>query len=108
LHRWSHWYKALTSKYEVPADEITGTAVFFEIDWQPERIIWRAGTHENEMKVIGYMDSGVTMIPDNQMVLVITQEFHPSEWWPTAPFRQEFIPYPGDDITGRIYEISVK
>ena len=54
------------------------------------------------------MDNTVTKIPDNQMIAVITQEFDYSDWWPLSPFKQDYIPYPKNDITGYIYEIEIE
>ena len=108
LHRWDDWYKALTSKYSDHQNNIVGDFIYYEIDWQPERIIWRIGKSKNDMKVIGYMDSSVTKIPDNQMIAVITQEFHDATWWPLSPWKQNFIPYPKNDISGYIYEIEIE
>jgi hypothetical protein len=60
------------------------------------------------MKVIGYMDSTITKIPDNQMIAFISQEFDYADWWPTSPFIQDYIPYPGNDIVGYLYEIEIE
>jgi hypothetical protein len=108
LHRWSDWYKALTSKYTDVQSNIVGDFIYYEIDWQPERIIWRIGKSKDNMKVIGYMDDRSTKIPDNQMIAVITQEFHDASWWPLTPWDQNFIPYPKNDIVGYIYEIEIE
>jgi hypothetical protein len=108
LHRWDDWYKALTSKYSDHQNNIVGDIIYYEIDWQPDRIIWRIGKSKNNMKIIGYMDSTVTKIPDNQMIAVITQEFHDATWWPLTPWKQNFIPYPKNDISGYIYEIEIE
>ncbi len=108
LHRWDDWYKALTSKYSDHQNNVVSDFIYYEIDWQPDRIIWRIGKSKDDMKVIGYMDSSVTKIPDNQMIAVITQEFHDATWWPLSPWKQNFIPYPENDITGYIYEIEIE
>ncbi|MFZ6052863.1 hypothetical protein [Halocola ammonii] len=106
-HRWAENYKAITEKTENPHDETVGGVFYYEIDWQPERIVWRVGTSEDDMRVLGYMDSSMTSIPNNQMVPVVTQEFHDASWWPTAPFSQNNIPFPFSDIEGLVYEITV-
>ena len=108
LHRWDDWYQALTLKYENQHDETVGNIFYYEIDWQPDKIIWSIGKSKNNMKIIGYMDNTVTKIPDNQMIAVITQEFDYSDWWPLSPFKQDYIPYPKNDITGYIYEIEIE
>jgi hypothetical protein len=108
LHRWDDWYQALTSKYENPHDETVGDIIYYEIDWQPESIIWRIGKSKDHMKVVGYMDHTVTKIPDNQMIAIISQEFQYAEWWPTAPFLQDYIPYPKNDLVGTVYEIEIE
>lgn len=109
LHRWNHWYKALTSKIPVNNDELFGGNYFYyEIDWQPERIIWRIGKEKNNMRVIMTMDQNVSSIPNNQMTAIVTQEWHNQEWWPTAPFLQNFIPFPKNDIKGKILELEIE
>lgn len=108
LHRWDDWYQALTLKSENHHDETVGNILFYEIDWQPERIIWRIGKSKDNMKIVGYMDHTVTKIPDNQMIAIITQVFHYAPWWPTTPFLQDYIPYPKNDIVGYIYEIEIE
>lgn len=107
-HRWDHWYKALTIKYENPHEETLGEEFYYEIDWRPDRITWRIGKDKDNMKVFGYMDSTITSIPNNQMLAVVTQEFHYTDWWPMSPFKQDFIPFPKDDMVGYIYEIEIE
>lgn len=102
LHRWDHWYKALTSKYENPQSQTLGKPFYFEIEWKPTEIIWRLGQSKNQMKVIGDMNNTTTKIPNNQMIAVITQEFHDGSWWPTAPFNQNNVPFPKSDIKGYV------
>jgi hypothetical protein len=108
LHRWDDDYRALSSKYNSPQNDILGQAVYYEIEWQPTYIIWRIGTSKNNMKIIGYMDESSTKIPNNQMEIVISQEFHDGSWWPLTPFKQDFIPFPENDIVGYIYEIEIE
>ncbi len=108
LHRWDKDYRALTSKYENPHDEIMGKSVFYQIEWRPDAIIWRIGPSKDKLKVICYMDETNTKIPDNQMETVVTQEFHAAEWWPLEPYKQNFIPYPLNDITGYIYSVEIE
>lgn len=108
VHRWDDWYKALTSKFELPHDEVVNNILFYEIEWLPDRIIWRLGPSEDRMKVIGFMDTSITSIPDNQMLLIMSQEFHYGEWWPTSPFQQDNIPFPAEDITGYLYDVVIE
>ncbi|MDG1517842.1 MAG: hypothetical protein P8Q42_07405 [Flavobacteriales bacterium] len=108
VHRWDKYYKALTSKLEYPQKLTLGKPFYYEIEWKPTEIIWRLGASKDSMKVIGYMNNLNTKIPDNQMIMVVTQEFHDAEWWPTAPFDQNNIPFPLKDITGYIYEMEVE
>lgn len=107
-HRWDHWYKALTIKSPAPHDSIFDQPYFYEIDWQPDRITWRIGPDRDNMREVGFMDRSVTVIPDNQMRVVFTQEFHASKWWPMAPFQQDDVPYPLRDIKGEILEFWVE
>jgi hypothetical protein len=109
LHRWDHFYKALTSKIPVAHDEIFKRPYYyFEIEWLPDKIIWRIGPEKDKMQIICVMDKDVSAIPSNQMLMVITQEWHNQEWWPTAPFGQNFIPFPKNDIIGKVLEIEIE
>jgi hypothetical protein len=108
VHRWDDWYKALTIKCPVKHDSIFAQPYYFEIDWEPERITWKIGKTKNNMKIIGYMNNTITSIPDNQMVVVISQEFHDSSWWPLSPFMQDYIPFPKNDISGQIFGVEIE
>ena len=108
LHRWDQYYKALTSKFEYPQELTLGEPFYYEIEWRPTEIIWRLGPTKENMRIIGYMNNRNTKIPDNQMVMVVTQEFHDVSWWPTAPFDQNKVPFPLKDISGYIYEMEVE
>ena len=81
---------------------------YFEIEWKPTEIIWRIGPSKNKMRIVGYMNNTVTSIPNNQMLLIFTQEFHITKWWPEAPFAQDNIPFPAKDITGYIYDSEIE
>jgi hypothetical protein len=108
-HRWDHWYRALTEKKEESDDELFGSEFYyFEIDWRPTEIIWRIGPSPDKMRVVGYMNDEVTSIPNNQMLLIITQEYHNTKWWPGAPYSQDNIPFPSNDILGHIYELTIE
>ena len=108
VHRWTHWYKALTSKHMEPDSEVNGRVYLFQIDWHPERITWRIGPTKEQLKVICVMTNAFTNIPNNQMVPVVTQEYHLSEWWPTAPYLQESIPFNENEFVGEIQSIRVE
>ena len=60
------------------------------------------------MRVVGYMNNEVTSIPNNQMLLIVTQEYHNTTWWPGAPYAQDNLPFPLNDIPGEIYELVVE
>ncbi len=107
LHRWDHWYKAITSKHEISQKELTQDFYYYEIEWKPNQILWKIGADKNNMRIISAMDTSVTCIPNNQMIPIVSQEFHYSEWWPTAPFIQRNIPFPANDIVGEVEEIMV-
>jgi hypothetical protein len=108
-HRWDHWYRALTQKTYANDDSLfAGPYYYFEIDWRPAEIIWRIGPEPDRMRVVGYMNDKITSIPDNQMVLIVTQEFHNTAWWPGSPYQQNNIPFPANDIQGEILEVVME
>lgn len=108
-HRWNQWYKALTTKVPAKHDELfSAPYYYYEIEWWPEKIIWRIGPEKDKMRTICVMDKNVTAIPNNQMLMIITQEWHNQEWWPTAPYKQNFIPFPKNDIVGKVLELEIE
>jgi hypothetical protein len=108
-HRWSKLYRALTEKSMQPDDELFGSDYYyFQIDWRPTEIIWRIGPEKDQMKVVGYMSDKHTSIPNNQMLLIITQEFHNTRWWPGSPYDQHNIPFPKKDIIGEVLELWIE
>lgn len=107
-HRWDDWYKALTIKHPIEHDSIFNQPYYYEIDWEPERITWKIGKSKTNMKTIAVMDKTITTIPDNQMIIVFSQEFHDASWWPLSPFMQDYVPFPKNDIVGEIMEITVE
>jgi hypothetical protein len=109
LNRWTHWYKALTGKQPAKDDELFGKDYYyFQLEWNPYELIWRIGPEKNRLRTVCYMNDRITSIPNNQMVMVFTQEYHPSKWWPLSQFLQELIPFMTDDREGKIYEIEVE
>ncbi|MEI6455387.1 MAG: hypothetical protein WCO93_03785 [bacterium] len=108
-HRWDKNYRAITEKTIEPDDELFGSPFYyFQIDWQPEMIIWRIGPSKDKLRVVGYMDSSVTSIPNNQMLMIITQEFHNTKWWIGSPYSQDNIPFPENELVGEIYELTIE
>ena len=109
LHRWDNWYQALTIKTPANERELFGSEFYyFEIDWRPTEIIWRIGPSPDKMKVVGYMNDEYTSIPNNQMLMIFTQEFHLGNWWPMTKFHQNYIPFPKSNYTGEIYELVIE
>ncbi len=108
-HRWDRNYRAITTKVPASDDELFGgDYYYFQIDWQPERIIWRIGPSKDKLRVVGYVDSKVTSIPNNQMLLIISQEFHNTRWWVGSTYSQDNIPFPKNDILGEIMEVTIE
>ena len=108
-HRWDKNYRALTQKTPEPDDELFGSPYYyFQIDWQPDRIIWRVGPEKDKLHVVGYQDYTVTSIPNNQMLLIITQEFHNTKWWIGSAYSQDNTPFPKEDYVGEIYELTIE
>lgn len=108
-HRWDHWYRAITQKTPEKDKELFGGEYYyFQIEWNPTEIIWRIGPEKDKLRVVGYVNNTVTSIPNNQMLLIVTQEFHNSRWWVGTPFQQQFIPFPEKDIKGEIFEVSIE
>ncbi|MEO6304287.1 MAG: hypothetical protein ABIP51_14065 [Bacteroidia bacterium] len=106
--RWNYFNKLITSKVAVAHKEVfNDDFYYFEIDWQPQRIIWRIGKDKKNMREICRMDGNMTAIPNNQMLMVMSQEFHYQEWWPTAPFLQNYIPFPKNDLIGKLLEVEI-
>lgn len=106
--RWTDLYKALTTKSPISNNVFKEDYYYYEIEWRPKEIIWRVGPSPDEMVVVGYMNDAYTAIPNNQMLCIVTQEYHYSEWWPPIVFEQGLIPYNKNDIEGRVYEIVVE
>ncbi|NVO02569.1 MAG: hypothetical protein HXX09_07670 [Bacteroidetes bacterium] len=108
-HRWDKNYRAITEKSYQPDDVVFGSNYYyFQIEWRPTEIIWRIGPEKNKLFVVGYMNNTVTSIPNNQMFMNITQEFHPTKFWPGSPYEQENIPFPKSDYIGEIYEFTIE
>lgn len=108
-HRWDENYRALTQKrLESDAELFRGDHYWFQIDWRPDEVIWRIGPELDQLREVGYMDSTVTSISDVQMLLIVTQEFHNTKWWPGSPYDQGFIPFPGADYKGVIQEVVIE
>lgn len=106
--RWYDNYKALTIKTPISNDVFKEEYYYYEIEWKPTEIIWRIGPSPDNMQVVGYMNDQYTCIPNNQMLCVITQEYHYSEWWPPIVYEQGLIPYNKTDIEGKVYEIVIE
>jgi hypothetical protein len=108
-HRWDKNYRALTEKTPERDDELFGSPYYyFQIDWQPDRIIWRIGPSKDKLRVVGYVDDKVTSIPNNQMLLIITQEFHNTKWWIGSAYAQDNTPFPKVDYVGEIFEVTIE
>lgn len=106
-NRWYTNYRALTSKVEV-SNDIFLQPYYYVIEWTPKSIAWYVGRDMEHLRMVSYMDDSFTAIPNNQMLPIVTQEYHYSEFWPPQVFEQGSIPYPTEDAAGTIYEITVE
>jgi hypothetical protein len=108
-HRWDKNYRAVTEKTPERDDELFASPFYyFQIDWQPDKIIWRIGPAKDKMRVVGYMDDKMTSVPNNQMLLIITQEFHNTKWWVGSAYSQDNTPFPKVDYVGEILELTIE
>jgi hypothetical protein len=108
-HRWDRDYRAVTEKSMEPDDALFGpNGYWFEITWRPDEIIWRVGPSPDELRVVGYMNSSMTSVPNTPMSLVVSQEFHNTRWWPGSPYEQGCVPFPSKDLVGRVFEVRVE
>jgi len=108
-HRWDKNYRAITEKTPEPDDELFGSPFYyFQIDWRPTEIIWRIGPSKDRLRVVGYVNNTISCIPNNAMKLIVTQEFHNTKWWVGSQYLQENIPFPGKNIEGEIYEVTIE
>jgi hypothetical protein len=108
-HRWDKTYRAITEKTTEPDDELFASPYYyFQIDWEPTEIIWRIGPSKDKLRVVGYVNQANTSIPNNQMLMIITQEFHNTRWWVGSAYQQDNIPFPKNDIVGEIYEMTIE
>ena len=106
--RWTQNMQAMTIRTMVDADIFKEDYYYYEIDWEPTSITWRLGPSPDDMRVVGYMCDDYSSIPDNQMLCIVTQEYHYSEWWAPVVFWQGLIPYNKSDIIGKVFEIVIE
>lgn len=107
--RWDELYQALTIRTPIKHSEIFDKDYYyFQIEWLPNEIIWRIGPEKHLLYEVGYMSNKNTNIPNNQMVLVINQEYHLAEWWPDPVFEQDFIPFLKNKHVGKIFEVTIE
>lgn len=106
--RWGDDIWAMTIRTPMSNDVFKNDYYYYEIDWEPESITWRMGPSPDNMMVMGYVSDEYSSIPDNQMLCIVTQEYHYSEWWAPVVFWQGLIPYNKTDIVGKVFEIVVE
>ena len=106
--RWSPTTQAMTIRTPIRNDVFKNDYYYYEIEWRPESITWRLGPSPDNMTVVGYLTDQYSSIPDNQMLCIVTQEYHYSEWWAPVVFWQGLIPYNKSDIKGKVFEIVVE
>ncbi|MGP1514734.1 MAG: hypothetical protein ACTTJH_02110 [Bacteroidales bacterium] len=107
-NRWNDVYRNLSSRVELSNNIFLEPYYYYVIEWKPNEIIWYVGKDLKNLTVVGYMSSQFTEIPNNQMVPVITQEYHYSEFWPPVIFEQGNLPYQSEDTKGILYELIVE
>jgi len=99
VQRWNYYYKALSSKVPANHDELFRSPYYyFEIEWLPEKIVWRVGPEKDKLRVIFVMDKTFTSIPNNQMRPMFTQEWPNEERLPKAPKNKNFNPFQKKNI----------
>ena len=86
--RWTPTTQAMTIRTPISNDVFDSDYYYYEIEWTPTAITWRLGPSPDKMKVVGYLTDQYSSIPDNQMLCVVTQEYHYSEWWAPVVFWQ--------------------
>ena len=106
--RWTPTTQAMTIRAPISSNVFKNEYYYYEIDWEPKSITWRLGPSPDKMQVVGYMSDEYSSIPDNQMLCIVTQEYHYSEWWAPVVFWQGLIPYNKSDIVGKVFEIVVE
>jgi len=107
--RWNKKYQAITIRTPALDNELFGKEFYyFQIEWRPNEIIWRIGPSKDNMHEVAYMSEKQTSIPNNQMVMIINQEFHLAEWWPVPVYEQDYIPFLKNRNIGKIYEITIE
>ncbi len=106
--RWAPTTQAMTIRTPISNDVFKNDYYYYEIDWEPKSITWRLGPSPDDMRVVGYLSDEYSSIPDNQMLCIVTQEYHYSEWWAPVVFWQGLIPYNKTDIVGKVFEIVVE
>lgn len=106
--RWNPTTQAMTIRTPISSEVFKNDYYYYEIDWEPKSITWRLGPSPDKMQVVGYLSDEYSSIPDNQMLCIVTQEYHYSEWWAPVVFWQGLIPYNKSDIVGKVFEIVVE
>ena len=106
--RWNPTTQAMTIRTPISNEVFKNDYYYYEIDWEPKSITWRLGPSPDKMQVVGYLSDEYSSIPDNQMLCIVTQEYHYSEWWAPVVFWQGLIPYNKSDIVGKVFEIVVE
>ena len=108
FNRWNETYRAITCKEEISNDIFLKPYYYYVIKWTPTEIIWYCGEDMEHLQVMCYMNDSFTNIPNNQMLPIVTQEYHYSDYWPPVIFNQENIPYASKDAIGTLYELIVE
>ncbi len=109
LHRWDSFAPSINFKKLVKKEKLQQAAfIYLKVIWSPENIKWQWSEDGKQFSTLCEMNSDITSIPNNQMLLVYSQEFKEEERWAPGHLAQEDYPLFNDLPAFRVYQISVE